>query len=340
MVVGGDASCHTTADMKAMSLHTRRFVVWMFAAVCCLTAVGVLAVVNATSLGSHATNDRILRLSKEVRCPTCNGLSVADSDSALAVAARNHIAERVRAGDSDATIRTYFVDRYGKDAVLMPTARGITSVLWYAPLVVAVGVGVVFLFWLRRRRVAAVGDDDAFDERQGETFDELRVASQKQVRPSDRSSTAATFGVVAVLAVAVLAVWFVTTRAHQEPNSAARVERQLLLAQREANEGRALDALKTYDDLLKSHPEHAAAWANRGWLLQEAGLGDQALQSFDRALALNPTLADAYFYKGMTLLRHKHDNAGARVALTKYLQLVPDSESAKMVQKIRDELPS
>ena len=57
---------------------------------------------------------RTYELGKILRCPVCQGLSVADSQSDAAVAMKNRIKELVAMGYSDDQIIDYFIGRYGE----------------------------------------------------------------------------------------------------------------------------------------------------------------------------------------------------------------------------------
>ena len=76
-----------------------------------------------------------------LRCPVCQGLSVADSTSETAVTFQNRIRELVGLGYTDEQILDYFVDRYGEWILLEPPARGLNWLIWLAPGVAA-GVGL------------------------------------------------------------------------------------------------------------------------------------------------------------------------------------------------------
>lgn len=108
--------------------------------------------------GRATEAERVARISREVRCPTCAGLSVAESDAKAAQAVRDEIRERVHAGESDGQIRAYLASRYGRDILLKPKAGGIDSIVWVVPVAAAVcgAAGLAFAFARWRRRSGAV----------------------------------------------------------------------------------------------------------------------------------------------------------------------------------------
>ena len=88
--------------------------------------------------------ERSYALAKILRCPVCQGLSVADSRSDAAVAMKNRIEELVSMGYSDEQIIDYFVGRYGEFTLLKPKYEH--RFVWIAPIVASVlGVGVVLV---------------------------------------------------------------------------------------------------------------------------------------------------------------------------------------------------
>lgn len=77
----------------------------------------------------------------------------------------------------------------------------------------------------------------------------------------------------------------------------------------------------------------ARAYISRGvgnyYLPSQFGGGiDLAIKDFDKAIALNPKLSDAYLWKGIAL-RKANKNGEAHAALEKAVQLNPDSVWAK-----------
>ena len=87
-----------------------------------------------------------LRISKVLRCPVCQGLSVAGSPSETAVTMKNRVRELVTAGYDQYQIENYFVGRYGEWVLLDPTQEGLNKVLVVVPvtaLILLLGLGLL-----------------------------------------------------------------------------------------------------------------------------------------------------------------------------------------------------
>ncbi|MBX2802885.1 MAG: cytochrome c-type biogenesis protein CcmH [Myxococcales bacterium] len=94
--------------------------------------------------------DQVQQLAYEIgvamRCPVCQGMSVADSTSPAAVNMQNRIRELVGAGYSREQIEDSFVESYGEWVLLEPKFNSpLSSVIWVGPWLV-VGLGAA-LAW-------------------------------------------------------------------------------------------------------------------------------------------------------------------------------------------------
>ena len=85
---------------------------------------------------------RVQALGKQLRCPMCQGLSIADSGSSAARAQMDKVRELVAAGKTDREIRDFFTSRYGEWALLEPPASGMNLLVWLLPLLLLVGGAV------------------------------------------------------------------------------------------------------------------------------------------------------------------------------------------------------
>ena len=108
-----------------------------------------------TVLAEQVTEDplerQVLDIAKDLRCAVCQNQPVAESNSDLARDMRVIIREQIQAGKSRDEIIGYFVDRYGDYVLMKPPTRGSGTIVWLAPLVLIVVVGVSGWVFLRRR---------------------------------------------------------------------------------------------------------------------------------------------------------------------------------------------
>jgi cytochrome c-type biogenesis protein CcmH len=109
--------------------------------------VAVVAVLIATGAASRTPAERAAGLAAELRCPDCQGLSVADSPTRSAQEMRRQIDELVAGGASDDEVRAHFTARYGEWIRLAPSSPA----LWLVPFVVLAAGIVALLAWLGRR---------------------------------------------------------------------------------------------------------------------------------------------------------------------------------------------
>jgi cytochrome c-type biogenesis protein CcmH len=122
-----------------------------------LVLVAALAVGARGQSGPPTDAQRVNRIADQVRCPTCRGLSAADSDAPAAHAMREEILRRVQAGETDDAILGYIVSRYDASILLKPEGGGVAGLVWALPvaaLVAAVG-GLVVAFRRWRARPGA-----------------------------------------------------------------------------------------------------------------------------------------------------------------------------------------
>ena len=125
--------------------------------------VGALAVGLQDDGSARTNDDRAHAIADGLKCPTCRSQSVADSDAPVSKEIRADIVRRIEAGETDAEIRAYLIDRFGEDIVLNPPASGVSGLVWVLPVVALVGAtaGLVVAFrrWKDREVVSATEDD-------------------------------------------------------------------------------------------------------------------------------------------------------------------------------------
>jgi cytochrome c-type biogenesis protein CcmH len=83
-------------------------------------------------------------IGSKIRCPVCQGLSVADSSSPAAVQMQRRIRDLVAAGYGEDDIVDFFVERYGEFLLLEPKQNdGRNLVIWAGPgLVLGLGLAL------------------------------------------------------------------------------------------------------------------------------------------------------------------------------------------------------
>ena len=99
-----------------------------------------------------ALEQRVMRLTAELRCLVCQNQSLADSHADLAIDLKNQVRSQMQAGKSDAEIREYMVARYGDFVLYRPPLKPTTALLWAGPFVLLASGGLALGFYLRRRR--------------------------------------------------------------------------------------------------------------------------------------------------------------------------------------------
>ncbi len=115
--------------------------------------------------GQVSDAQRAHDIATEIRCPTCKGLSAADSDAPAAQAIRDDILRRVKAGESGDEIRTYLVSRYKEEVLLKPERKGVAGLVWILPVAAAAaavaGMALAFRRWRAKPDAAVSAADQA-----------------------------------------------------------------------------------------------------------------------------------------------------------------------------------
>ena len=140
--------------------------------------ITALVIGGAGRGGERSADARTESIAEDLRCPVCQGLSVADSHSPTAEAMKEDIRRRVDAGESESAIRDSYVARYGEWVLLRPQTSGVGTLVWILPvsalLLGIAGLAFAFRRWRRQPTLAASDEDRALVEaalarQQGET---------------------------------------------------------------------------------------------------------------------------------------------------------------------------
>ena len=125
----------------------------LFALFIALAANPASAVQPGEMLPDAKLEARARELSAGLRCLVCQNQSIDDSDAPLAKDLRVLVRERLKAGESDAQVTAYVVERYGEYVLLKPPFAWHTWLLWLLPALVLAG-GV----WVAMRVLRGRGD--------------------------------------------------------------------------------------------------------------------------------------------------------------------------------------
>lgn len=112
-----------------------------------------LAVQPDEILADPALEARARDISRDIRCPVCQGETIDDSDAAISRDLRIIIRERLVAGDTDAEVVEFLVARYGEFVLFNPRASGSNLILWLAGPAMLLAGGAIALAAIRRRTV-------------------------------------------------------------------------------------------------------------------------------------------------------------------------------------------
>ena len=105
-------------------------------------------------LTGDALDKRTNEVASLVRCPVCQGMSVADSPSTVAVDMKHQVRELLARGYTQEQILAYFEHSYGQFVLLKPK----TPVVWILP-VVALLIGAAIVVVKLRKLEAAPSPD-------------------------------------------------------------------------------------------------------------------------------------------------------------------------------------
>lgn len=118
------------------------------------------------SAADPVLEERVMNLSKELRCLVCQNETLADSRADLAVDLRGQIREQMKAGKTDREIITYLTDRYGKFILYNPPVDPTTYLLWFGPFIFLLGGLFVLFGYLKQRRELIVEQPLSVEDRQ------------------------------------------------------------------------------------------------------------------------------------------------------------------------------
>ena len=102
-------------------------------------------------------------------------------------------------------------------------------------------------------------------------------------------------------------------------------------------DGRYSEAIAAYQAVLKRDPKNVDAITHLGLIVAIGGHADSALETFERALAIDPDYPPALLYRGQVLLESRKDTAGAIKSWEHFVKVSPPSEDRERVSRMISE---
>ena len=131
-------------------------------------ALAVLAIVGAVwsfvflqNPPQPSLDQRVHDVASQLRCPICQGESVADSPSQLAQQMRGVIRQQLQSGRSEQEVIQYFRTSYGDQIVWSPPWQGFTLLAWLVPIGLLLAGIILLFFVLRDWRALALSSSTA-----------------------------------------------------------------------------------------------------------------------------------------------------------------------------------
>lgn len=140
----------------------------------------------------QATLDqRVYDVGSQLKCPVCQGESVADSSAAIAEQMRLVIRQQLQEGKSEQQVLHYFADHYGDQILLTPPQQGFNLLAWIMPVAIfLLGLGLVSFViydWRKQGRLQQekttdlAGEESPFDPE----LERYRVQLEQELADED-----------------------------------------------------------------------------------------------------------------------------------------------------------
>jgi cytochrome c-type biogenesis protein CcmH len=297
-----------------------------------VTAGLALFVVMAVVTAPPSPVDRALAIGERIRCPVCQGESIADSPAGLARDMMTLIRQRLAEGATDSQIIGELLASFSGAALLDPPISGQTLWLWLAPVgVTAAGIWAV----TRTRKPPAQPQDQErrrvfFSPRMAVGTTLLVVAGAVTVSAVAQSRQQNPQSLVSGVAGGDIDLDSVSNQT-MEAVIAANSEHpqvngmRMALAERYFEERQYQLAFPHYQAVLDSQPPAslaAVALTRMGWMVYEGnGEVELATDLFDQALEAAPGDALALYLKGRVIWC----GAGETEAAAELFRLVLDA---------------
>jgi cytochrome c-type biogenesis protein CcmH len=106
--------------------------------------------ISLNSFAKESIEDRVKKLTLELRCMTCQNQSVNDSDSDFANDITKIVKEKFKDGLSEKEIKVFLTDRYGEYILFKPYFNSKNLLLWLFPFILV--ISSMFIFYINIKK--------------------------------------------------------------------------------------------------------------------------------------------------------------------------------------------
>ena len=106
---------------------------------------------SCNSFGKESINDRVKKLTLELRCMTCQNQSVHDSDSDYSKDIKKLVKQKFKEGLNEQEIKRYLTSRYGEYILFKPYFNSKNLLLWLFPFILVAASLIIFIRNIRNK---------------------------------------------------------------------------------------------------------------------------------------------------------------------------------------------
>ncbi|MDH6464144.1 cytochrome c-type biogenesis protein CcmH/NrfF [Micromonospora sp. A200] len=268
------------------------------------------------SAGDTDRDDPVRAAAAGLRCPACQGESVADSRSPIAAAMRQVVADQLAQGRDRDEIRQWFVQRYGAEVLTDPPARGAQLLLWAVPALTLLAGGYAALRTLRPRATS--------------TAPTMAARRAPTARAARRAWRAGSVGLVALVVSVAVAAGRLDRPSPQSP-PADPVAVAVQLGRDLETQDRYQAAAQMYREALRDRPDDRIR-LRLAFALLRAGDTTGAEQTAREVLARSPDSPDGLLVLG--LAQRGSRSAEAARTLRRFLAVDPEHPAAGEISRL------
>ncbi len=110
----------------------------------------IFLIFSYCSYASESIDNKVKRLTLELRCMTCQNQSVYDSDSDYAKDIKKVVEDKFKEGFSEKEIKDFLTERYGEYILLKPYFNSKNLILWLFPFILLITAMFIFIRNLKK----------------------------------------------------------------------------------------------------------------------------------------------------------------------------------------------